>query len=81
MVKTYNRTYKQIFNMLDEYELVQHDMKNGFQRRNVQKLGMMTQLDREVDDMFSEIISKSGRVINNGLSHRGNGGDSYRSKM
>ena len=47
----------------------------------MQKLGLMTQLDREVDDMFSEIISKSGRVINNGISHRGNGGDSYRSKM
>ena len=47
---------------MDEMELAIHDMKHGIEKRNVKQLGYMTQLDRDMEDMLSDFISKSGRL-------------------
>lgn len=59
IANVYEQNRTKIHDVMDEMELKVHDLKNARHKLNVNHLGNLTHVEKEMEDLF---MSKSGKI-------------------
>lgn len=69
IASAYNQNRTQFYTVIDEWELAVHQLKGWAERRSVQQVGYMTQMERDLEDMIQTNDTEGRSVIGSMQKH------------